>query len=117
MSKQEDEIRRLQRIRDEQLQARDPKAKDKATSQRLATKHRWSRKKTTVWDVVDDFPAKWFYMLVGVLVGVSAALVLNILVDASWAPMAGGIILLFSLIAGRVIGAIFDWRDDGWTRK
>jgi hypothetical protein len=56
-------------------------------------------------------------MLVGVLVGGAAALVLNILVDASWAPMTGGIIVLFSLIAGRVIGAIFDWRDDGWTRK
>ncbi len=114
MSKQEDEIRRLQRLRDEQLRARDPLARERATHQRLSAKHRRTRKRTTVWDIIMDFPAKWLYMLIGLLIGVLMALVLNILIQASWSQIVGGVLVVFGLVAGRVFGAIIDWKDEDW---
>jgi len=116
MGKNEDEIRRLQRLRDEQLQARDPQAKARTRNQRLATKHRWVKKKTSVWEIIRDFPAKWYYMLIGLLITFPAAVLLNVLVNAPWTLTVGGVIVLFGVVAGRVIGAVFDWRDEGWNR-
>jgi predicted histidine transporter YuiF (NhaC family) len=117
MNKQEDEIRRLQRLRDEQLQARDPTAKERARQQRLVTKHRHTRKKITAKSVFLDLPAKWQYMLIGTLIGLLVALVINIVVQAQWAQIVGGGLVVFGLVAGRVMGAIRDWGNEDWGRK
>ena len=117
MSKQEDEIRRLQRLRDEQLQARDPTAKERARQQRLVTKHRTTRQKITAKSVFLDFAAKWQYMVIGALLGLMIALIINILVQAQWAQIVGGVLVVFGLVAGRVMGAIKDWGNEDWGRK
>jgi uncharacterized membrane protein len=117
MSKQEDEIRRLQRLRDEQLQARDPTAKERARQQRLVTKHRNTQKKMTAKRVFLDFPAKWQYMVIGALLGLMIALIINIMVQAQWAQIVGGVLVVFGLVAGRVMGAIKDWGNEDWGRK
>jgi uncharacterized membrane protein len=117
MNNQEDEIRRLQRIRDEQLQARDPTAKGRAQQQRLVKKHGHSRKKMTAKSIIMDFPAKWQFMVIGTLIGVLVALVLNIFVQAQWAQIVGGVLIVFGLVAGRMMGAIKDWGNEDWGRK
>ena len=117
MNKQEDEIRRLQRLRDEQLQARDPLAKEHARQHRIATKHHSTRKKITAKSVILDFPAKWQYMVIGVLIGLLVALIINIFIQAQWAQIVGGVLVVFGLVAGRVMGAIRDWGNEDWGRK
>lgn len=118
MNKQEDEIRRLQRIRDEQLQARDPTAKERTRQQRLVMKHGYrTRKKITVKSILKDFPAKWQYMAIGTLIGLLVALVINILIQAQWAQILGGVLIVFGLVAGRMMGALRDWGNEDWGRK
>ncbi len=117
MSQQDDEIRRLQRLRDEQLSARDPTAKVRATQQRLAARRRSTRKKASVWTVIQDLPAKWLWMIVGLLVGLAVAVIINIIAQAQWAQIVGGVVVVFGLVAGRVMGAIRDWGDEDWGRK
>jgi uncharacterized membrane protein len=117
MSKQEDEIRRLQRLRDEQLQARDPTAKGRAQQQRLTTKHRNTRKKITARSVILDLPAKWQFMVIGALLGLLIALIINIMFQAQWAQIVGGVLVVFGLVAGRVMGAVRDWGNEDWGRK
>jgi predicted histidine transporter YuiF (NhaC family) len=117
MSKQEDEIRRLQRLRDEQLQARDPTAKERAQQQRLVARHHKTRKKITAKSVIQDFPAKWQFMVIGALIGLTVALIINIMFQAQWAQIVGGVLVLFGLVAGRVMGAVKDWGKEDWGRK
>jgi len=117
MSRQEDEIKRLQRLRDEQLQARDPTAKERAQQQRLVARHRKTQKKITAKSVILDFPAKWQFMVIGALLGLLIALIINIIVQAEWAQIVGGILVVFGLVAGRVMGSIRDWGNEDWGRK
>lgn len=117
MSKQEDEVRRLQCLRDEQLQTRDPTAKERARQQRLVTKHSHRRKKMTVKSILMDFPAKWQYMVIGTLIGLLVALVINILVQEPWAQIVGGVLIVFGLVGGRLVGASRDWGNEDWGRK
>lgn len=117
MNGSDDEIRRLQRLRDEQLRARDPTAKGRARQQSVAARYRRSRKRTTVWNIVSDFPAKWRYMLVGLLLGLLVALTINIIVQETWAQVVGGVVVVFGLVAGRLMGAVKDWGNEDWGRK
>ena len=64
-----------------------------------------------------DFPAKWLLMVVGALIGLVIALIINIVVQAQWAQIVGGALVVFGLVAGRVMGAIRDWGNEDWGRK
>lgn len=64
-----------------------------------------------------DLPAKWLWMVVGVLIGLLVALVINILVQEQWAQIVGGVLVVFGLVAGRLIGATRDWGNEVWGRK
>lgn len=63
MSNQDDEIRRLQRLRNEQLNSRDPTAKDRAKMQRISKRHHKSRQPFTLKRILRDLPAKWLLTL------------------------------------------------------
>jgi VIT1/CCC1 family predicted Fe2+/Mn2+ transporter len=117
MSNKDDEVRRLQRLREEQLRARDPSAKEKALHQRLSTKHRKARKRITVKSVILDFPAKWLLMIIGGLLGVLIALIINMVVQEQWVKVVGLIIVVFGIAVGRLLGAVRDWGDEDWGRK
>ncbi len=118
MGKQEDEIRRLQRLRDEQLRSRDPTAKDRATQQRLSARHRGSRKRITAKSVIRDFPFKWRLMVIGGIIGIVVAVIINLVMPNDPTIRVVGIILVvFGFVAGRVMGAIRDWGDEGWGAK
>lgn len=67
--------------------------------------------------IILDFPAKWQFMIIGALIGLLVALVINIVVQDQWAQIAGGVLIVFGLVAGRVMGAIRDWGNEDWGRK
>ncbi|MBN2002283.1 MAG: hypothetical protein JXA21_02905 [Anaerolineae bacterium] len=118
MGKQEDELRRLQRLRDEQLRSRDPTAKDRATQQRLSARHRSSRKRITLTSIIRDFPFKWLLMIVGGLIGIVVAIIINLVIPNDPTVRAVGIIIvIFGFVAGRMMGAIRDWGDEDWGTK
>jgi hypothetical protein len=57
MSKRNDEIERIQRIRDQQVRARDPRAHHKKFQQKISARRR--EEKFSVEDLLKNIPAKW----------------------------------------------------------
>jgi hypothetical protein len=117
MKSEEEEIRRLQRIRDQQLRDRDPHAKKNAQYQRVLTQYQGREKKISLRSVVNDLPAKFWYMIIGALLGAVLALALLILIPEPWVKTVGWIAILFGLVSGRVLGAARDWGKEDWTKK
>ena len=119
MNDKDDEIRRLQRLREEQLQARDPKAKEQAQSQRIAARHHARQhKRITLKSIIMDFPMKWLLMIVGGLLGILVAVIINMVIpNDPVIQIVGYVAIVFGIVAGRVMGAIRDWGDEDWISK
>jgi hypothetical protein len=114
MSRQNDELERIKRIRDQQLAARDPRAHDHALQQVRA---RRQSKKLTVRNVLGDFTAKWTWMVAGGAIGAVLAIVVNLVFKATWAEYVGYGLVLFGIVVGRIFGAIRDWGDEDWDKS
>ena len=114
MSRQNDELERIKRIRDQQLAARDPRARDHALQQVRA---RRQSKKLTVRNILADFTAKWTWMVVGGAIGAVLAIVVNLVFKATWAEYVGYGLILFGMVVGRILGAIRDWGDEDWDKR
>jgi hypothetical protein len=56
-------------------------------------------------------------MVIGILLGVILAFVLNIIFTEPWVKTVSWLIVLFGLVAGRVMGAVRDWRDEDWIKR
>ncbi|HLF26945.1 MAG TPA: hypothetical protein VJG32_11460 [Anaerolineae bacterium] len=115
MSKSNDELERLRRIREQQLRARDPTVKDKAFYGTVSARRKHD--KLTLGGILKDFEHKWTWMFAGGILGLIIALVLAATVKATWVPLVAGAIIFAGLVVGRVLGAVMDWRNDDWQRK
>lgn len=116
MSHKDDEIQHLQRLREEQLQARDPTAKGRTQARRIAARHRERRKRITLKSIIMDFPMKWLLMIVGGLLGIFAAVMMNIVVPNDPIVQAAGyVVIVFGIVVGRILGAVRDWGDEDWV--
>ena len=114
MKSSENEVRRLQRLRDQQIRDRDPTAKKVAQYRRTVTNYKKRQKRITLGSVINDLPAKIWFMVIGGLLGAVLAIVLLIIIDEPWVKALGIIVILFGLISGRVMGAARDWGDEDW---
>lgn len=112
MGSNKDEMERLKRLRDRQLELRDPKAKDRAVQHQIAARH--TKDKITVDSVIRDIPGAWIGMFLGGIVGLIIAVAVNVLLDfdASWMEYVVYLIVLVGVILGRGLGAAMDWRDE-----
>jgi hypothetical protein len=114
MKSSEEEIRRLQQLRDQQIRERDPTAKKVAQYQRTVSNYRKRQKKITLSSVINDLPAKFLYMVIGTLLGIALAIILRIIINEPWINALGLILTIFGLVSGRVMGAARDWGDEDW---
>ncbi len=114
MKSEEEEVRRLQQLREAQLRDRDPTAKKTAQYQRVVANYKTRQKKITVGSIISDLPAKFWYMIIGGLLGVLFTLALLILFSEPWVKPVGWIVILFGLISGRVVGAAHDSGNEDW---
>ena len=114
MSQRNNEAERLKRLREQQIAARDPLAKEKAYHSRMAAR---PRPKMTATSVIKDFQLKWSLMFAGGILGAIVAVILGLAVQASWVPLVAFALIAAGLIIGRVIGAVLDWRNEGWTKR
>ncbi len=122
MSQKDDEIRRLRRLRERQLQARDPQAKIKATHKRLAKHHEKTKEKLTVRTFLRDMPLRIWYSFLGLLIGALLGLMIYAIADANltpanWVKYLAIFLALFGFVVGRVVGAAMEWRSDGWVDR
>ena len=110
MSSQKDEIERLQRIREKQISARDPKVKQRKSSHKVATRRRKQRQTFSfrdLWDV--PYQAKG--AIIGAALGITLWLVLSQAVTASWTDI-GLLNIPFLAILGIIFGQAIDLREE-----
>ncbi len=81
MPTSDDEIRRLQRLRDRQLAARKPSEKREKFFKEYHARHS-TRKPMTLKEIIDVFSNKWRGLFIGVLTGVLIWLLLSLVPDA-----------------------------------
>ncbi len=115
--KKEDEIKRLQRLQREQLQARNPHTKQDAINRRLSERHAHRKEKLNARTFLRDMPLRVWYSILGVLIGALLGLIFYALVEATWVKYLALFFVLFGFVAGRVVGAAMEWRSDGWVNR
>ncbi|HEY47522.1 MAG: hypothetical protein AMJ88_06295 [Anaerolineae bacterium SM23_ 63] len=111
MSDKNDELRRLKRIRDQQLRARDPSVKQKKLQRTIATKRRKSVRKVSFLEILREVSHKIKGTLVGGVLGLLIFLILPYFVKTSWIDFVGIGAIFFLTILGFFIGQALDTRD------
>jgi hypothetical protein len=112
MSNRNDEIERIQRIRERQIRARDPRAHHRKHQQKI--RERYKEETFSFQDLLGSIPAKWWGMIIGGVIGLVLAIVLNkaIETEASWMEYVWYVIVLVGVVIGRGVGAAVDWSEE-----
>jgi hypothetical protein len=112
MSNQVDERERLRRLRDRQLQARDPRSVDRKVHRAVAKRRGRRPKRVTLAEIYTDVPAKWKGLFLGLLAGAAVSIALPLLFEGTWPELVGLASLPILAILGLVIGQAFQVRDE-----
>ncbi|MDF1499407.1 MAG: hypothetical protein P1P76_02920 [Anaerolineales bacterium] len=107
----EDEVERIRRIRDRQIQMRDPQIKQKKLQKHISRRRRSSLEAFDFTRIFTDLPKVITYTLIGVLLGLLALLILPYVIQAAWSDKLGLAILLITTSFGAVFGRAVDTRD------
>jgi hypothetical protein len=111
MGDKNDELRRLKRIRDQQIRARDPSVKQKKLQRTIATKRRKSVRKFSFLDILREVPHKIKGPIIGAVVGLLIFLFLPYFVETSWIDFVGIGAIIFLTMLGFFLGQALDARD------
>ena len=106
------EIERIQRIRDQQIKARDPRARASKRHQKVSA--RYTEPTFSFQDLLKSIPTKWWGMIIGGMIGLIAAIVLNRVVEteASWIDYVWYLVVFACIVLGRGVGAAVDWSEE-----
>ena len=111
MSDKKDELERLARLRDRQLQSRDPHAKQKKTQSVIS--QQWQKqKKITLRDMANNLSYTVKGAVIGALAGIAIWIVLALVLTSSWVDLAGLAASVILAVLGVVIGQGFDAREE-----
>ena len=112
MSSQQEEKERIRRIRERQIQARDPRAGYKKTQRAVTKRGRKSYKRITLWEMFTDIPKKWKGLIIGIMIGAFISVLLPMLWSSEWAFLIGVATIPILAILGLALGQAFDVRDE-----
>jgi len=107
----QNEQERLRRIRDRQIQLRDPKIKDRKIQRSVAKKHRDSLETFSITKIWTDLPKIIRGAVIGLLAGLVILLVLPYLFQGVWVDIAGFAAVIILAFLGMVFGQALDARD------
>jgi uncharacterized protein YacL len=115
MPKKNPEVERLIRIRDKQLQARDPQKKASKTQHNISTRYRRSRKPVTAKGIFSDIPKKWTGFVIGLFLGFFILILLPFFVDSTSTDLIGfgvmAVLALLGLAIGQAADAKYELED------
>ncbi len=112
MPANDSEADRLRRLREQQIQSRDPRQKNQKLYGDIGRKVEKSRR-VSLGQVLREFPAKWLYTIVGFLIGLIAGLAIIAAFHAVlWSQLVALLILLSLTLVGRIAGSAEDWRKE-----
>ncbi len=112
MSYQDDERDRLRRLRDRQLQTRNPQRGDARLMRHVAKRRGRRQKKVTPADMVRELPHKWRGLFLGAIIGMFIWLLLYILAQGAWIDLVGLACMVVLAFLGFALGQAFDVRDE-----
>lgn len=110
MSDQEQE--RLKRLREQQLQARDPMVKQRKIQRNISVKEKKLRKKFTLSGAWRDFPKVVRMPIIALLIGGAITIFLPSLWNSPYATIAGAGATILMIIFAIVLGNALDLRDE-----
>jgi uncharacterized membrane protein len=111
MSFQDSEGDRLRRLREKQIRARDPLAKQRRVEGAVARRRRASVKRFSLGEL-RKIPHKWMWMTAGLVVGVIVLIVLPSLWGNKYADIVGLVAILLLAVVGYFFGQALDARDE-----
>lgn len=117
MSNQND-IERIRRLRERQLQARDPKKKQREHERRVS--HKFEQKNDTLFEMLRQIPITWWGTILGGMLGFVIALVFDQVlkirpipqIDAFWTEYLWYMLVFVGIAVGRLLGAVLDWQGE-----
>jgi VIT1/CCC1 family predicted Fe2+/Mn2+ transporter len=118
MSNGSDELERLKRLRERQIQSRDPKAKEKQIQAKVTARRRKLGRRNTSFqymmrDMLGDLPYKFWGAIIGALLGTVLSIILALVwEDIAMVAIVGLIATLVLTLIGVVFGHSFDWRAE-----
>jgi hypothetical protein len=107
----QNEQERLRRIRDRQIQLRDPKIKDRKVQRSVAKKHRDSLETFSITKIWTDLPKIIRGTVIGLLAGLVILLVLPYIFQGAWVDIAGFATVFILAFLGMIFGQALDARD------
>ncbi len=107
----EHEQERLRRIRDRQIQLRDPKVKDRKVQKSVAKKHRSSLESFSLTKIWTELPKIIRGTVIGMLAGLAILLVLPYIFQGAWVDYAGFAAVFILAFLGMIFGQALDARD------
>lgn len=118
MSNKGDELERLRRLREQQIRARDPKAKERQIQAKVTTRRRRLGRRNASFrymmrDMLGDLPYKFWGAIIGALLGTVTSIVLALVwEDITMVAIVGLVATLVLVLVGVVFGHSFDWRAE-----
>ncbi len=111
MSKKNDEVERLRRLRARQLQARDPLAKQRKVGRKVTARRR-KQKQSFSFRAMLDMPYQWRGAIIGALIGMGISIVLTLTLENQWTEVIGLLIVIFLAALGTIFGQAVDVREE-----
>ena len=103
---------RLKRLREQQLQARDPQTKQRKIQRGITAKEKRLRKSFSLIGAWRDFPKIVRMPLIALLIGIVITVILPEIWDSPYAILAGAGGTLLLIIFGMILGNALDLRDE-----
>ncbi len=107
----QNEQERLRRIRDRQIQLRDPKVKERNVQKGVAKKHRSSLEAFSLTKIWTDLPKIIRGTVIGMMAGLVILLVLPYIFEGAWVDYAGFAAVFILAFLGMIFGQALDARD------
>jgi hypothetical protein len=111
MTSKDSEVERLKRLRDRQLQARDPHKKDRKLQRTISRRHRQAAEPFSVGRLWSEIPHRWKGILYGALLGVLLVVLLPQMVQSIWSTVFSLAAFPILVVLGFFIGRAMDARD------
>jgi hypothetical protein len=109
---QNDEIERIRKIRDRQLNLRDHSVEQKRVHREITKKRRRNVEKFSFGAIFGDIPKMITGTLIGIVIGILVFLILPYIFDeGDWIDIAGIAVTVIGAIFGFFFGRAIDARD------
>lgn len=112
MSQYDSEKERLRRLRERQLDARNPRKADQKMMQTVARRHRRKEKPVTIGEILGGIPHIWQGIFLGIIIGAVVLVVLPLFWDSPLAEVVGLLAILIFAAFGFFYGQALDMRDE-----